>query len=146
MGVNYFTDEQVKILKANPNVKNVSNKAITYNDSFKEYFVNEYNKGKLPIVIFEDVGLSVEILGKSRINESSKRFRKQSERLEGFNDTRSTNSGRPLTKHLTKDEIINRQKAEIEYLKQEREFLLELKRLEREVIKKSKSKQKTNTK
>lgn len=146
MGVNYFTDEQVKILKANPNVKNVSNKAITYNDSFKEYFVNEYNKGKLPIVIFEDVGLSVEILGKIRINESSKRFRKQAERIEGFNDTRSTNSGRPLTKHLTKDEIINRQKAEIEYLKQEREFLLELKRLEREVIRKSKSKPKTNTK
>lgn len=146
MGVNYFTDEQVKILKANPNVKNVSNKAITYTDQFKEHFVNEYNKGKLPIVIFEDVGLSVEILGKIRIQESSKRFRKQAERLEGFNDTRSTNSGRPLTKHLTKDEIINRQKAEIEYLKQEREFLLELKRLEREVIRKSKSKQKTNTK
>ena len=146
MGVNYFTDEQVKILKANPNVKNVSNKAITYNDSFKEYFVNEYNKGKLPVVIFEDVGLSVKILGKIRIQESSKRFRKQAERLEGFNDTRSTNSGRPLTKHLTKDEIINRQKAEIEYLKQEREFLLELKRLEREVIRKSKSKPKTNTK
>lgn len=146
MGVNYFTDEQVKILKANPNVKNVSNKAITYNDSFKEYFVNEYNKGKLPRMIFEEVGLSIEILGKSRINESSKRFRKQSERLEGFNDTRSINSGRPSTKHLTKDEIIEKQKAEIEYLKQEREFLLELKRLEREVIKKSKSKQKTNTK
>lgn len=146
MGVNYFTDEQVKILKANPNVKNVSNKAITYTDQFKEHFVNEYNKGKLPIVIFEDVGLSVEILGKIRIQESSKRFRKQAERLEGFNDTRSTNSGRPLTKHLTKDEIINRQKAEIEYLKQEREFLLELKRLEREVIRKSKSKPKTNTK
>ena len=146
MGVNYFTDEQVKILKANPNVKNVSNKAITYNDSFKEYFVNEYNKGKLPRMIFEEVGLSIEILGKSRINESSKRFRKQSERLEGFNDTRSINSGRPATKHLTKDEIIEKQKAEIEYLKQEREFLLELKRLEREVIKKSKSKQKTNTK
>lgn len=47
MGVNYFTDEQVKILKTNPNVKNVSNKAITYTDSFKEYFVNEYNKGKV---------------------------------------------------------------------------------------------------
>ncbi|HOR18188.1 MAG TPA: hypothetical protein PL147_04845 [Bacilli bacterium] len=146
MGVNYFTDEQVKILKANPNVKNVSNKAITYTDQFKEHFVNEYNKGKLPIVIFEDVGLSVKILGKIRIQESSRRFRKQAERLEGFNDTRSTNSGRPLTKHLTKDEIINRQKAEIEYLKQEREFLLELKRLEREVIRKSKSKPKTNTK
>lgn len=146
MGINYFTDEQVKLLKTNPNVKNVSNKAITYSDSFKENFVNEYNKGKLPKLIFEEAGLSAEILGKKRIKESSYRFRKQAERLEGFNDTRSTNSGRPKTKDLTKDEIIERQKAEIEYLKQEREFLLELKRLEREVIRKSKSKQKTNTK
>lgn len=146
MGVNYFTDEQVKILKANPNVKNVSNKAITYNDNFKEYFVNEYNNGKLPRMIFEEVGLSVDILGIIRIEQSAARFRKYSKRLEGFNDTRSTNSGRPATKDLTKDEIINRQKVEIEYLKQEREFLLELKRLEREVIRKSKSKPKTNTK
>jgi hypothetical protein len=146
MGVNYFTDEQVKILKANPNVKNVSNKAITYNDNFKEYFVNEYNNGKLPRMIFEEVGLSVDILGITRIEQSAARFRKHSKRLEGFNDTRSTNSGRPATKDLTKDEIIERQKAEIEYLKQEREFLLELKRLEREVIEKSKSKQMRNTK
>ena len=28
MGINYFTDEQVKLLKTNPNVKNVSNKDI----------------------------------------------------------------------------------------------------------------------
>ena len=146
MGVNYFTDEQLKILKSNPNVKNVTNKAITYADHFKEYFINEYSKGRLPREIFEEVGLSVNILGISRIEQSAKRFKKQSERLEGFNDTRSTNSGRPRIKDLSKEEIIERQKAEIEYLKQEREFLLDLKRLERQVIKKSKSKQKTNTK
>lgn len=85
-------------------------------------------------------------MGIKRITVSSDRFRKQAKRLECFNDTRSNNSGRPATKHLTKDEIIEKQKAEIEYLKQNREFLLELKRLKIEVIKKSKSKQKTNTK
>ena len=39
MGVNYFTDEQVEILRQNKYVKNVSNKSITYDVSFKEYFI-----------------------------------------------------------------------------------------------------------
>ena len=32
MGVNYFTDEQVEEFRKNPYVKNVSNKAITYEE------------------------------------------------------------------------------------------------------------------
>ena len=38
MSVNYFTDQQVAELRKNPYVKNVSNKAITYEEKFKEYF------------------------------------------------------------------------------------------------------------
>ena len=36
MGVNYFTEEQVKELEKNPYVKKVSNKSITYAKEFKE--------------------------------------------------------------------------------------------------------------
>ena len=35
MGVNYFTEEQVKELEKNPYVKKVSNKSITYEKEFK---------------------------------------------------------------------------------------------------------------
>ena len=146
MGVNYFTDEQVKYLNSNPNVKKASNKAITYHDHFKEHVVNEYNKGRLSRDIFEEAGLCSSILGMTRIEQSAHRFRRQAERFEGFKDTRTTKSGRPLSRELTKDELIEKQNAEIEYLKQEREFLLELQRLEREVIKKSKFKPKKNIK
>ena len=38
MGVNYFTDEQVEELRKNPYVKKVSEKGITYEESFKESF------------------------------------------------------------------------------------------------------------
>ena len=45
MGINYFTDEQVKQLMMNPYVKKVSKKAITYTEEFKEIFLIKYNQG-----------------------------------------------------------------------------------------------------
>lgn len=136
MGIYYFTDEQVKELSRNPNVKNVTNKSITYQNSFKEHFILENTKGKPTREIFIEAGFNIEVLGSDRIKSSGKRWRTQSKRLEGLKDTRKGGSGRPVTKNLTQDEIIKRQKAQIEYLKQERDFLLELKRLERQAIRK----------
>jgi hypothetical protein len=136
MGIHYFTDEQVEKLSKNPNVKNISNKSITYQESFKEHYIEAYKKGKTAREIFNEAGFDLEILGTDRVDSSGKRWRAQSKRLEGLRDTRKGGSGRPRTKDLTKDEMIERQKAEIEYLKQERDFLLELKRLERQAIRK----------
>jgi len=146
MGVNYFTNEQVLELRSNPNVKNVSNKSITYHKDFKEHFIQEYQRGKIPSQIFIEGGFDLSYMGNRRVNIASYRWRNQSLRVEGLKDTRKGNSGRPQTKNLSKDEIINKQKAQILYLKQERDFLLELKRLERQAIKKQRLSQKTNLK
>lgn len=135
MSIKKFSEYEINVLRQNPYVKNVSDKSITYDDSFKERFIEEYNKGKLPSVIFEEAGFDVRVLG-DRISKSSDRWRRQSKRLEGLKDTRKGSSGRPRTRDLTKEEIIERQRAQIELLKQERDFLLELKRLERLAIKK----------
>ena len=144
MSVNRFTSKQIEELRKNPNVKNVSDKAITYQDHFKEHFINEVNKGKLPRVIFEEAGFDVSYLG-NRYTKAASRWKQQANRLEGLKDTRKGASGRPRTKDLSQEEIIERQKAEIDYLKQERDFLLELKRLERQAIKKQKLSQKTSS-
>jgi hypothetical protein len=144
MGIHYFTDQQVIEISKNPNVKNVSRKGITYQKSFKEYFLEQNGKGKTSKEIFVESGFDIDILGNDRVVSCGKRWRQQSKRLEGVKDTRKGGSGRPRTRHLTQDEIILRQKAEIEYLKQERDFLLELKRLERQAIRKQKLSQKTN--
>jgi hypothetical protein len=138
MGIKYFTDEQVRMLRDNPYVKNVTQKGITYTDEFKAHFVQSYESGKLPNQIFMEAGFDITILGNDRVRSSSSRWKQQSKRLDGFKDTRKEHSGRPRMKELTKEEIIERQKAQIEYLKQERDFLLELKRLERKTIKKGK--------
>jgi hypothetical protein len=144
MSIYRFTEKEIEELRNNPNVKNVTEKAITYTKEFKEYFIREYSKGRQIREIYEEAGFDVEVLG-NRTNKSTYRWKQQSKRLEGLKDTRKGGSGRLRTRHLTKDELIQRQKAEIAYLKQERDFLLELKRLERMAIKKEKSSRKTNT-
>ena len=147
MGKNYFTPEQVEQLRQNKYVKNVSEKAITYTEEFKETFMLEYNDGKFPSQILVEMGFDLNILGKKRVQKISERVRNQSIRPEGFKDTRIGNSGRPLTRDLTAEEIIAKQKAEIELLKAKVEFLSDLKRLEREAMwKASKSKKKKSSK
>ena len=147
MGKNYFTPEQVEQLRKNKYVKHVSEKAITYTEEFKEVFMMEYNSGKLPSQILTEMGFDCKVLGEARIDGISRRTRIQSIRPEGFKDTRSTESGRPRTRDLTKEELIERQKQEIEVLKAKVEFLSLLRRAEREAAwKESKSKKKKSSK
>ncbi|MFA5526544.1 MAG: HTH domain-containing protein [Acholeplasmataceae bacterium] len=105
MSIERFTPEQIKQLEKNPNVKKVSDKSITYTESFKERFIIEYNQGKLPNAIFEEAGFNAYVLGE-RIKQASYRWRQQSKRIEGLKDTRKGGSGRPRTRELTDAEII----------------------------------------
>ena len=144
MGKNYFTDEQVELLRTNKYVKHVSYKGITYTLEFKELFISEYDlKGVCQI--FEEAGLPKSILGESRIRHCSERWRKQYNERTSLEDTRKDNSGRPVTRDLTPEEIIERQKLQIETLKQENEFLRQIRSLERRYQPK-KSPSKKNTK
>lgn len=146
MGKNYFTPEQVEQLRKNKYVKHVSEKAITYTEEFKEVFLLEYNSGKIPSQILTEMGFDIKVLGSSRVRKISERTKKQSLRPEGFKDTRADSSGRPRTKDLTQEELIERQKQEIEVLKAKVEFLSLLRRAEREAAwKESKSKKKKSS-
>jgi len=147
MGKNYFTPEQVEQLKKNKYVKHVSEKAITYTEEFKETFMLEYENGKTRSQILIEMGFDPKMLGTSRIRNISYMTRKQAKRPEGFKDTRANSSGRPRTRDLTQEELIERQKQEIEVLKAKVEFLSLLRRAEREAAwKESKSKKKKSSK
>ena len=50
-----------------------------------------------------------------------------------MNDTRKGNSGRPLQRELTKDEIIERLESKLKYIEAENEFLKKLELQERQV-------------
>ncbi|WP_295130491.1 HTH domain-containing protein [uncultured Catenibacterium sp.] len=136
MGVNYFSDEQVKELEKNPYVKKVSAKSITYSEEFKELFWIDLQNGMMPGNIFRKYGFDPRMLGPLRTNNFTYRVRKEAAREEGFKDTRSTNSGRPSTKDLTIEEQLERLKQKNKILQQEIDFLKRVRFINRKQISK----------
>lgn len=135
MSKKLFSDKEIDVLSKNKYVKSVSKHGITYTDEFKSLFIAEYNKGYLPIQIFIDKGFDIDILGNDRIWSASKRWRKsyrESGAL-GLRDTRKFNSGRPLSRELSMEEIIAKKDAEIAYWKAEAELLKKIELQERKV-------------
>ena len=136
MGVNYFSDEQVKELEKNPYVKKVSAKSITYSEEFKELFWIDLQKGMMPGNIFRKYGFDPLMLGSRRTKNFTYRVRKEAARVERFKDTRSTNSGRPSTKNLTVEEQLERLKQKYKILQQENDFLKRVRFINRKQISK----------
>lgn len=133
-----FNKKEQEQLRRNPNVKAVSEKGITYSDDFKRHFIAEYEKGKLPREIFEEAGLDMELIGHERVNSAAKRWRAayRKDGVEGLQDTRKINSGRPLGRKLTLEEKIVRLEAKNQLLSAENELLKKLDLLERQMLKK----------
>lgn len=123
-----FNDEQIKILKSNPNVKKVTSKAITYTTDFKITFINEYNSGKLPRDIFEENGFDINIIGIKRIGCARERWMRQYEEngLVGLVDARKKSSGRPSSRELTLEEKLAKAEAKIKLIEAENDFLKKL--------------------
>ena len=135
MGNKYFTAKEVEQLKENEYVKKVSEKSIRYTEEFKERFIKEYNLGKAPSQILQEMGFEYKVLGERRVSNLVQRRKEQSLRPEGFKDTRTDNPkmGRPSTRELSTEEIILKQKIEIEMLKAKVEYLSDLKKLDKVV-------------
>lgn len=133
-----FTRKEQEQLKCNPNVQAISDKAITYTEEFKRHFIAENEKGKLPRIIFEEAGLDVELIGLERISSAGKRWRAayRTTGIAGLQDTRKTNSGRPIERELSLEEKIARLEAKNQLLQAENELLKKLDLPERQMLKK----------
>jgi transposase len=133
-----FTDKEIEMLSRNKFVKAVSDKGITYTDEFKRIFIAEYENGKTSREIFEENGLSIDILGLERILSSGKRWRAAYKKngICGLQDTRKENSGRPSEKELSIEEKYIRLQAQVNLLKAENELLKKIDMLERGLRKK----------
>lgn len=144
MGVNYFTNDQVKFLSKNKYVVQVSEKAITYSEEFKNIFINEYENGLSSRLIFEKYGFPYQILGEKRIENCSNRWRKQANRKEGLSDTRKGHSDRPLERNLSEEENIARLKNKIAILEQENAYLKKIRLIEKDALRKAQRDKNTN--
>lgn len=72
-----FSKEDIQKLKDNPYVLNISEKAITYADEFKNKFIELYNNGIMPTEIFRKCEISPEIIGQKRIDTFSYRVKQK---------------------------------------------------------------------
>jgi len=133
-----FNSKEIKILADNKFVKSVSEKGITYTDEFKRLFIAENEKGKLPRQIFAECGFDIEVIGKKRIESSANRWRSvySKDGVNGLQDTRKGNTGRPREKDLSIEEKYERLKAQVSLLKAENELLKKLEMRERGLRKK----------
>ncbi|MBN3523370.1 HTH domain-containing protein [Paenibacillus apiarius] len=57
------TEQEIKQLEANPNVRHVSGKNITYSPDFKVAAIKAYHEGQTPIEIFLKAGFKMDIFG-----------------------------------------------------------------------------------
>jgi transposase len=128
-----FTDKEIKLLSANPYVKTVSAKGITYTDDFKRIFISEKEKGKFSRQIFEECGFDTEIIGMTRIHAASKRWQATYKKngVVGLSDTRTRNSGRPRERELSLEEKNAHLEAQLHLLKAENELLKKIRFAER---------------
>ena len=102
----------------------------------------------MPREIFEEAGLDADLIGIKRVRSSGKRWRAAYRKcgVEGLQDTRKNNSGRPIERDLTPQETIERLEAKNRLLQAENELLKKLDLLERQMMKKkSQSKRHGNT-
>jgi hypothetical protein len=133
MSKKLFTEKEIKILSKNKNILKISSKSIVYALEFKEKFIEEYLKGKLPRIIFQENGFDIEILGIKRVEQSAQRWKKSYNKdgLLGLKDSREHSSGRPKNRELTDAEKMKKLEAKIRLLEIENEFLKKLKKMRR---------------
>lgn len=123
-----FTEEQQQLLRNNPYVYSVTASRLQLTKEFKELFMTAYNSGDSPRTILENYGFDIGIIGERRIWCISQyirtEFQKYGEFCEGFGPRQHKRiSGAPSNKPLTEQEEIQQLRHELDYLKQEMEFL-----------------------
>lgn len=91
------------------------------------------------------MGFDQQIFGKGRKTSLVTRMKVYKLRLEGFEDTRKNNSGRPTTRKLSDVEKIKHLEQKIAYLNQENEFLKKNNQMDRQANWEYKRKHPSNT-
>ena len=122
-GKKYFTEEELKSLRSNINVRRVTRETISFTEEFTKRFYCERINGKAIRDIFKDNGIDPEMLGESRLYSYDFHTRRNAQRETGFADERKLNRRRPKKKAETDADRITQLEHELAYTRQEVEFL-----------------------
>jgi transposase len=133
-----FNEHEVKQLENNPNVQNVTDRAITYTPAFKLSAVKAYKDGQTPMEIFLKAGFEMNVIGHQKPKQCLLRWREafdaygEDDLLENRRGKSST--GRPSSRGLTTEEKLKRAEARIKLLEAENDLLKKLEALERQKL------------
>jgi transposase len=130
---NKFTDQEKEILLKNPCILKIGARNLTYSNEFKLKAIKEHQNGKMPMQIFIDARINVDIIGREKPKWCLKSWNKivKNQGETALIEEQRGNIGRPRTAKLSTDEQLKKAKAQIAYLKAENDFLKKLKALER---------------
>lgn len=123
-----FTNEQMLRLRQNPYTYSVAPFQLSLTKEFKEVFYSEYQAGELPRKILEDHGYDPAVLGERRIWSISGHIREQYKKYGCFYEGNHTHGKRcpqeqPGDMPASEKEELKQLRHEVDYLKQEVEFL-----------------------
>lgn len=127
-----FTEEEREELLANPYTDSItSGGAIRFTLAFKEYAWRQKRKGTRTVDIFEAAGYRRELLSPVNMRSIMHRIKEEAESEEGLQAPRTKKAhARNLDKMQTKT-AIRHLENEVEYLRQQMEFLKKLIELDR---------------
>ena len=122
-----FSQAELERLKKNKYTFYATVKSLYFTKEFKELFIREYSEGKKPRQILEECGYSAEVLGDNRIQGISHMIRRQALSVVGLHEG-TFRPGSGVSGCLQDPSVdpvaeCRRLRSEIEYLKQEVEFL-----------------------
>lgn len=121
-----FSEENQRILKLNRNIAYVSDVQVIFTPEFKRLASEEQKKGKTVRQIFSDNGIAPEILGQKRLANFAYMLRQNRRNGNDFADRRSRRT-RDISDEEQETEDLKEKikwlKHELEYTRQEVEFL-----------------------
>ena len=128
MSRHIFTPEQQQLLRQNPYVYNVTETRFSLTKEFKEIYLEAYRQGESPRKILEDHGFDINLIGERRIwsisNHIRTEYKKYGEFHEGYRPRSARSEVKTDTnKPLSEADEIRQLRHEVDYMKQEIEFL-----------------------
>ena len=121
-----FTEEQLAVLRRNPNTQYVSASVIKFTQEFKEKLAEAIRRGAQIRPFFQEAGYDYDMLGNARIKTIVSRMRKE------VNAGRTPHAGYKKRKRhpdledykeMSSEEAMQRMQTEILYLHQELDFI-----------------------
>jgi hypothetical protein len=121
---NKFTEEQVEILRKNPYVRTVCENAVSFTDDFKKEFMRLYREELMtPFDILSQLGIDYYILGSSRVQGLTNNLKREYKRQGSIPEMQKEKPQEKKYSEVSPNQEIKRLRLEVEYLRQEQEFL-----------------------